>query len=141
MSLVLDASVIVKWLLKSPEREADTNAATGLMKSIIEGREAVLQPVHWIVEVGAVLARLSPNTAADDVVMLHALQIPVIDEPAVLRRACELAVDLKQHLFDTLYHAVALEAGDAMLVTADDRYLRAARRVGRLMNLRQWQAV
>ena len=30
-------------------------------------------------------------------------------------------MELKQHLFDTFYHALALETPDAILVTADDR--------------------
>ena len=32
--------------------------------------------------------------------------------------AAELAVELEQHLFDTFYHAIALENSDAVLVTA-----------------------
>jgi predicted nucleic acid-binding protein len=105
------------------------------MQQIVEGREPVLQPVHWLVEVGAVLARLSPETAEDDLVMLQALELPVDDSPTVLGRACRLAIDLEQHLFDTLYHAVALELPDATLVTADDRYLRAAAQHGRILRL------
>ena len=59
------------------------------------------------VEVSAVLARESPATAADDVMMLNALELPASDEPQVLRRGVELGIELKQHLFDTFYHAVA----------------------------------
>jgi hypothetical protein len=50
-----------------------------------------------------------------------------------------LASELKQHLFDTFYHAVALETPDTMLITADGRYLRAARAKGRIMDLMDWQ--
>ena len=42
------------------------------------------------VEVSAVLARESPATAADDVMMLNALELPASDEPQVLRRGVEL---------------------------------------------------
>ena len=106
MTVVLDASVLVKWLLQDPRREADTVQATRLVESVVNGTQSAVQPPHWLAEVGAVLARESPGTASDDVVMLRALEIPVIDEPHVWRRACELAIDLKQHMFDTLYHAV-----------------------------------
>ena len=58
----------------------------------------------------------------------------------VLRRGVELAIELKQHLFDTYYHAVALETADAMLITADERYLRAARTKGRIIYLMDWDA-
>jgi hypothetical protein len=56
----------------------------------------------------------------------------------VLRRGVELAIELKQHLFDTYYHAVALETPDTMLITADERYLRAASAKGRVVYLMDW---
>ena len=73
MIAVIDASVIVKWLLQGPQREAGTDKATQLMERVTNGEQPVLQPIHWIVEVGAVLARESPGTAVDDVGMLTAL--------------------------------------------------------------------
>ena len=138
MSVVLDASVIIKWLLQDPEREAGTDRATQLMESVVKGDLPVLQPAHWLVEVGAVLARESPASAADDVAMLKALELPVTDEPQVLRRGVELGIELKQHLFDTVYHAVALENEDSVLITADQRYLHAAQAKGRIMDLMDW---
>ena len=136
---MLDASVFIKWLLQDREREADTNQATAVVEAVITGRIDVVQPVHWLAEVGGAVTRLSPKTAEDDVVMLQALGLPLLDEPAVLRRACRLAIELDHHLFDTLYHAVALEIEDTTLLTADRRYLRKARRVGRLIDLTEWQ--
>jgi predicted nucleic acid-binding protein len=70
--------------------------------------------------------------------MLCALELPIVDDPLVLRRGVELATELKQHLFDTYYHAVALETPDTVLVTADERYLRAAREKGRIIRLADW---
>ena len=141
MKLVIDASVVLKWLLPGPASERDTERATALMQSVVAGDAGIVQPAHWLAEVGAVLARLSPVTAASDIQRLYALELPHVDEAAVYRRACELSVSLGQHLFDTLYHAVALEADAALLVTADDRYLRAARRRGRICALADWQAI
>ena len=139
MIAVVDASVVIKWLLQDPEREADTDKATQLMESVTNGDQPVLQPTHWLVEVGAVLARESPGTAADDVGMLTALELPTTDELQVLRRGVELAMELKQHLFDTYYHGVALETPDCILITADERYLRAARAKGNIVSLMDWQ--
>ena len=138
MTFVLDASVIVKWLLQDPQRESDSDAATRLVEAVVVGAESVLQPPHWLVEVGAVLARASPDTASQDLLMLSALELPAEHDPHVLSRACGMAIDLKQHLFDTLYHAVALEAPDAVLVTADERYFRAARSAGGIARLKDW---
>lgn len=139
MTLVIDASVIIKWLLQDPERETDTDKATKLMQAVIRGERSVLQPTHWLVEVGAVLARESPSTSADDVMMLSALELPATDDLRVLRRGVELGAELKQHLFDTFYHAVALESEDGLLVTADERYLRAARVKGKITHLMDFE--
>jgi predicted nucleic acid-binding protein len=136
---VIDASVVIKWLLQDPEREAGTDRATELMNLVTNGDQSVLQPTHWLVEVGAVLARESPATAADDVAMLSALELPTTDDLQVLRRGVELAIGLKQHLFDTYYHGVALETPDCVLVTADERYLRVAHSKGRIVSLTEWK--
>jgi predicted nucleic acid-binding protein len=141
MTLVVDASVIVKWLIQDANREENTSRATLLMKRVLEEGGEIIQPVHWLTEVAAVLARLSPSSAEDDALMLRALELPVDDSPEVLRRACRLAADLDRHVFDTLYHAVALEQTDAVLVTADDHYARAARRQGRILRLSDWAPI
>ena len=139
MIAVIDASVIVKWLLQDPQREAGTDKATQLMERVANGEQPVLQPTHWIVEVGAVLARESSGTAVDDVGMLTALELPTTDDPEVLRRGLELAMELKQHLFDTYYHGVALGTSECTLITADERYLRAARTKGKIVHLMEWE--
>ena len=138
MTLVIDASVIVKWLLRDPEREAETEKATQVMRAIVEGGTGVVQPVHWLAEVASVLARLSPATAEDDVLMLRAMELPVDDSAEVFQSAGRLAIDLGQHVFDTLYHATALQSPDAVLLTADARYLRAGRSRGHLVGLSDW---
>lgn len=139
MTVVVDASVVVKWLLRDPEREDLTERATRIMTRVLEGREPIVQPAHWVLEVAAVLARLSPRSAVDDVLMLQGLELPVDDGALALGRACQLAVDLRQHVFDTLYHAVALELPDCTLITADERYWAAAQPVGRIVRLSDWQ--
>ena len=139
MIVVIDASVIIKWLLQNPEREAERDKATQLMERVTNGEQPVLQPAHWIVEVGAVLARESPETAVDDVGMLSALELTTTADLPVLQRGVQLAMELKQHLFDTYYHGVALETPDCTLVTADERYFRVARAKGRIVSLTEWQ--
>jgi predicted nucleic acid-binding protein len=139
VTLVLDASVIVKWLLDDPERESGTEKATQIMESVASGSLSAFQPVHWLAEVAAVLARESPATAINDVTMLYALDLPTTSDPLILRRAVELSIELRQHVFDTLYHAVALEISGAMLITTDRRYLRATRSKGCIMDLHDWK--
>jgi predicted nucleic acid-binding protein len=141
MTIVLDASVILKWLLEDPTKEPDTEKALALIDAVVHGKLEILQPVHWLIEVAAVAARLTPQTAVQDVGMLSAMQFPTSDDPTVLLRATALAIETDHHLFDTLYHAVALEHDDAVLVTADDRYRRKAERYGMIVALADWQHV
>jgi predicted nucleic acid-binding protein len=141
MTIVLDASVILKWLLEDPTKEPDTEKALALIDAVVHGKLEILQPVHWLIEVAAVAARLTPQTAVRDVGMLSAMQFPTSDDPTVLLRATALAIETDHHLFDTLYHAVALEHDDAVLVTADDRYRRKAERYGMIVALADWQHV
>ena len=141
MIVVLDASVILKWLLEDPARESDTEKASALIQSVVSGRQEILQPVHWLAEVAAVAARLVPQTAVGDVEMLAAFEFPTTDSPTVIRRATSLAIKTKHHLFDTLYHAVALEHEDALLVTADERYYGKAEGYGTIRTLHDWEAV
>lgn len=86
-------------------------------------------------------ARLTPQTAVQDVELLSAMRLPTSDDPGVLLRATNLAIETDHHLFDTLYHAVALEHDDAVLVTANDRYLRRAKRYGMIAALADWEHV
>ena len=141
MIVVLDASVVLKWMFEDPARERDTEKAFAVIESVVRGRQEILQPVHWLAEVAAVAARLTPQTALRDVEMLAALEFPATDDPNVMRRATDLAIETNHHLFDTLYHAVALENEDAMLVTADDRYYVKAERYGMISALRDWGSV
>ena len=141
MIVVLDASVVLKWLLEDPGREPDTEKASAVIESVVRGGLEILQPVHWLAEVAAVAGRLTPQTAVRDVEMLAALEFPTTDEPNVMRRATSLAIETNHHLFDTLYHAVALENEDALLVTADDRYYAKAERYGMIAELSDWGSV
>jgi predicted nucleic acid-binding protein len=135
---VVDASVILKWLLADPEREPDTAQASALMEAIATGRESIVQPPHWLAEISAVLARLTPETAEDDVTRLRAMDWPIADDVEVWARAVRLSIVTRQHVFDTLYHAVALEHDSALLVTADDKYRQPAERIGRVVALQDW---
>lgn len=134
-TLVLDASVIVKWALADPRVEPDTGRALDLLASVQTGRVAIVEPSHWLAEVAAVLCRLVPRRAREIVRLLEAMELPVSDHPDTFARACDLAIRLREHVFDTLYHAVALTHEDATLVTADERYYRRGTRIGRISRL------
>ena len=134
---VIDASVAIKWFLPDAADEANTLEALDLFLRLRAAEISLLQPPHWKAEVAAVLSRRIPDTAAANLDDLNLLEgIEIIDAPLVYHRAVQLAIELSHHLFDTLYHAVALES-DAVMITADRRYYEKAAPLGRIMLLEQ----
>jgi predicted nucleic acid-binding protein len=137
LRIVIDASVVVKWVLNDSEREPDTSRALQLLEGIRDGSVEPLQPTHWLAEVAAVVTRLRPEIAETTLDLLDAMELPMATDLMIYKRASRLAAALNHHLFDTLYHAVALER-DATLVTADAPYLRKAGHLGAIMALQAW---
>ncbi len=137
MILVVDASVVVKWALPEPSSEEHLDEALAVLAAIRRREVTLVQPLHWILEVAAVLVRIRPEIVDERLDLLGLIQVSIAAETVVLRRAARLAEELNHHLFDTLYHAVALER-QGVLVTADGRYARKAAHLGRVVELRRW---
>ncbi len=133
--VVVDASVALKWFFRLRDGEQDVGAALRLLQGVSDNQVALLQPPHFIAEVAAVLARESPATAGASLDDLLDLEMQVVESAAIYARAVALASRHDHHLFDTLYHAVALELGNTLLVTADARYARTARGEGGIVLL------
>ncbi len=137
MKLVIDASVSVKWFFPDPETESHAEAAIALLQALGNGAVSALQPPHWLAEVIAVVSRIRPEVGETAAELLDAMEFSQEADLDVYRRAVRLAIDLDHHLFDTLYHALALEHG-AFLVTADERYYRKACALGGIVTLADW---
>lgn len=135
---VVDASVAVKWALPDQDGETHQAQALLLLQQIQQGNGQVLQPPHWLAEVAAVLTRLAPKQSISLFQLFLAMELPIAMEWEVYERACRLAVELNHHLFDTLYHAVALESSDAVFITADTQYFRKAARLGQIQELKSF---
>ncbi|MGH8564076.1 MAG: type II toxin-antitoxin system VapC family toxin [Gammaproteobacteria bacterium] len=135
MRVTLDASVTLKWFLRTPA-EADLPQTAALLRAIEADQIRLIQPPHALAEVAAVLVRERPATALDD--LADVARIFACGTHAgslgVYGRAMQLSRQLGHHLFDTLYHAVAFEE-DAMVVTADVRYYEKASVLGKIMLL------
>ena len=134
-TLVLDASVVVKWIFADHPQELHVPQALRILQQIKNAHVTVVQPPHWLAEVVAVMARLDPGIAREVESLLYAMEVPVADDEEVYRWACDLAIKLRQHVFDTLYHAVALTTSGALLVTADEQYFRKASHLGQIVRL------
>ena len=121
MTLVVDASVAIKWLVE----EEGTAAADALRD------EHLVAPALIRVEVANVLRTIAargstpPATAADLFVLFQSAPMDIVDpDDALERRALELAITLAHPVYDCLYLALAERMG-APMVTADSRFLRA----------------
>lgn len=130
MILVVDASVAAKWFFRFRRDEAHVAHALAILAAVDGGRVSMRQPPHFVAEMAAVLAREKPDDALTDLADLLAVEFEQCDYPALYDTACKLALRFGHHLFDTLYHAVALHTPGALLVTADRRYFDKAKAVG-----------
>ena len=139
MIVVADASVALKWFFRGRKGEAHTQPALDLLRGVRDGIVTLWQPPHFVAEVAAVLAREAPATARRDLDDLLQIEMQVHETREAYARAVHLATRYRQHVFDTLYHAVALQTKGALLVSADDRYVRAAGTAGRVMRLAEFR--
>jgi predicted nucleic acid-binding protein len=134
----VDASVAVKWFIPDAAEEAHVEQALQLLAAGEREEAQFLQPPHWIGEVTAVLVRRTPRTVNIAVEALLELEFAKTSAHArFYQRAIILSQTLNHHLFDTLYHAVALEE-NATLITADRRYYDKAKAVGGIMMLEEF---
>lgn len=124
MILVLDASVVIKWFFRD-EPELHTQQTLQILSAVASGEVRLIQPPHFLAEVSAVLAREKPSLAQADIADLMDMEWRISESAAVYESAISLAAR-----FDTLYHAVALHAPGALLVTADERYYNKAKEAG-----------
>jgi len=136
--LVVDASVALKWFLHVTDSEPDRDRALTVLAGIDDESIQLVQPAHFIAEVAAVLAREKPDAAEDDLMDLLNVECSTIETPETYATALELSIRYQHHLFDTLYHAVALRVPGASLITADRRYFGKAGGEGRIVLLADW---
>lgn len=123
MSLVIDASVALKWLL---DGEEDVEAAEALFH---EG--PLMAPDFLLLECANVLAMkvrsggLSQSRATASLADLGEIGLALHPSATHVPRAHALAMELGQTAYDCLYLALALTEG-AILVTADGRFSKGA---------------
>ena len=94
--VVADASVAIKWLLPGKHDERDWKNALGLLRDVRAEQIHLVEPPHWLAEVAAVVTRLSPATALEDVSDLYAMNIPIVETAHVYSAACKLSRELDQ---------------------------------------------
>ncbi|MEI6746026.1 MAG: type II toxin-antitoxin system VapC family toxin [Methylococcaceae bacterium] len=134
---VIDASVAIKWFVPRAE-EDNLEQAMAILDLLSQGKIVCYQPSHFITEVIAVLSRLCPEKASDDLIDLLNMDFHTVESTKIYVTACELSIQLNHHTFDTLYHAVALKTLDTTLITADEAYYRKAKNLDAIMLLQDF---
>lgn len=125
MSLIVDASVAVKWLADEPQSEE--------ARALSNGDEELIAPELVIAEVGNALwkkCRAGILGRAQTAAALH--QLPRLfhelhSDVSLSERALDIAHQAQHPIYDCFYIALA-QRENAVLVTADERQLAAARR-------------
>jgi predicted nucleic acid-binding protein len=120
MSLVVDASVAVKWLVDEPEHLA--------ARSLLDRNERLHAPDFVFVETANVLWKkvrrreLSAEQAFEGVDSLPSLFETIVPSTLLVARALRIAIEMAHPVYDCLYIACS-EHVDADLVTADARFV------------------
>jgi predicted nucleic acid-binding protein len=129
ITLVLDASVAVKWALPGAN-EPLTNESLRLFQRYCDGEVDFIVPDIFWAELGNVLWKGArrrrwsrtdvENTAAD----FEARRFTTVSSLALLPDALRIAFAYDRSLYDSLYAALAVQAG-VDLITADERLANA----------------
>jgi predicted nucleic acid-binding protein len=136
--IVVDASVAVKWLAPFRPEEADVDKAQVIFERITRQQLMMIQPPHFVAEIMAVLSRIEPDYAERLFTAVSQIEMKVENSSEMYQTAIRLSIQLNHHLFDTLYHAVAIETAGATFITADETYYRKAQGLGHIELLQNY---
>jgi predicted nucleic acid-binding protein len=122
-ALVLDASVILKWVLDA-ETEPGHAAANSLLERWQQGELSLLVPSLWLFEAGNILILKRPGDADEALTALWDLGLEEVPfSRGLIQRTIALAQRHGVTFYDASYLAVAEQNG-AVLVTADGKFFR-----------------
>ena len=134
--VVPDASVLLKWALRSDDEE-DRNRALDLKAAWLAGACQIVVPTLWAFEVGNVLGMKHAAAAGGLLQAMLDLEMPEEPPRGYTVEIFRLMREFHVTCYDAAYHALAMLRGGTML-TADRRYVRKAARAGHLRLLDEW---
>ena len=128
-TVVVDASVAVKWCLPSLREELVPEAVELLASSRRDEVRFLVPDLFWV-ELANVLWKavrrneISPSNAASAISFVRDLDITTIPSFDLVPEALHLAIGHGRTAYDSLYVALAMES-KAQLITADERLANA----------------
>jgi predicted nucleic acid-binding protein len=127
VTLVVDASVALKWVLSEPD--------SYLAQALAEGHEELLMPDFWLSEACNVCwlqvrkGKWTPDEAREGLTLLRAQVLPTATGDLDLHDvALDIGLTINHSTYDTLYVAFAIAMGARGVVVADGPFVADMRR-------------
>jgi len=137
---VVDTSVAIKWYVEKDE--ADVAKAQALLDCFGHGECVIRAPQLLLFEIANALTTAHKvNLSAVMAALTHLNRLSLDLRPlewATLSKAVEIAALCSATIYDSYFLAIALETR-SVLVTADEVFLKKARRYREAIHLRQLQ--
>lgn len=121
MTIIVDTSVVVKWFIDEPGREAS--------RQILKSNRDLVAPDFMIAEVANVLWRRQRAGDIGAVQLDEALTAfpkffkHLVPSPDLVLSALQMARKIGHSVYDCMFLALAAQMPGASLVTADDRFI------------------
>jgi predicted nucleic acid-binding protein len=124
-SVVVDASVAVKWCLPSLREELVAQAEELLASSRREEVQFLVPDLFWVELANALWKavrrnEISSNNAASAISFVRDLDIATVPSIDIVPQALDLAISHGRTVYDSLYVALAMQSKSEM-ITADER--------------------
>ena len=128
-SIVVDASVAVKWCLPSLREELVEHAEELLASSRREEVRFLVPDLFWVELANALWKavrrnEISPNNATTAIAFVRDLDITTVPSIDFVPQALDLAISHGRTVYDSLYVALAMQS-KSDLITADERLANA----------------
>jgi predicted nucleic acid-binding protein len=128
-SVVLDASVAVKWCLPSLREDLVAEAEELLASSRRDEVQFLVPDLFWVELANALWkavrrAEMSSDNAVSAISFMRDLDIATVSSIDIVPQALDLAISHDRAVYDCLYVALAVQS-KSELITADERLANA----------------